>query len=276
MRPYNQAMATMEADLLRNILESPRESLPRLIYADYLADYPGGSGDSLATARSEFIRIGCALEQHDLSPQERNQLSRRHREMQSSFGPRWAGPVAGLAANWSFNRGFIHSIDIRADIYLSSASEIHAQHPIEHINLIFMESRNPEAGRAIAAIGHLRHIRSLGLKGAGLGSEGLVDLVASQHLGCLEWINLSGNNLGEKGVRALLRSPIFPNLRCIDLGANDLGPPCLREIAAHLTAAGQAGEVLLLETLELGGNPLTRAGARVIQGCRPLARAARW
>lgn len=74
----------------------------------------------------------------------------------------------------------------------------------------------------------------------------------------------------------MLRSPIFPNLRCIDLGANDLGPPCLREIAAHLTAAGQAGEVLLLETLELGGNPLTRAGARVIQGCRPLARAARW
>lgn len=269
-------MLNMEESLIRAVLESPRDSFPRQIYAEYLERIHAHGDNSIAQARCEFIRAGCALEDPTLSPAERSQLARRQRELQSSYGARWAGPLVRIAANWSFNRGFIHSIDIRLDVYTTHAATIHAEHPIEHLNLLFPDSRNSSAGREIAAMPHLRHIRSLGLQGAGLGSEGLTDLVASPYLVNLERLNLSENRLGEKGVRALLQSPVFTNLRWIDLGANDLGPGCLREIASHLKAANEAGEILHLETLELGGNPLTRTGARIIQGCRPLAAVARW
>ena len=269
-------MPDMEESLINAVLESPRDSLPRLIYADYLDRLHAHGGDTIVMARCEFVRSGCALEDPTLSPAERSQLARRQRELQSSYGARWAGQLARIAANWSFNRGFVHSIDIKLEVYAAHAVAIHSEHPIEHLNLLFPEFHNPAAGRAIASMPQLRHVRSLGLKGAGLGSEGLADLIASPHLGNLERLNLAENRLGEKGVRSLLQSPAFPNLRWIDLGANDLGPGCLREIASHLKTAADAGEVVHLETLELGGNPLTRAGARIIQGCRPLAEVARW
>lgn len=269
-------MLNMEESLIKAVLESPRDSFPRQMYAEYLERVHARGNDSIALARCEFIRAGCALEDPGISQAERSQLARRQRELQSSYGARWAGPLVRLAANWSFNRGFVHSIDIRLDVYATHAATIHAEHPIEHLNLLFPDSRNTAAGREIAAMPHLRHIRSLGLQGAGLGSEGLADLVASPHLENLERINLSENRLGERGVRALLQSPVFPNLRWIDLGTNDLGPGCLREIASHMKAATDSGEILHLQTLELGGNPLTRTGARIIQACRPLAEVARW
>lgn len=269
-------MFDLEESLINGVLESPRDSLHRLVYAEFLERLHSHDGDTIAMARCEFVRAGCALEDPTLSPAERSQLARRQRELQSSYGARWAGQLVRIAANWSFNRGFIHSIDIRLDVYATHAVAIHSEHPIEHLNLLFSESPNPAAGRLIASLPQLLHVRSLGLKGAGLGSEGLSDLVASPHLENLERLNLAENRLGEKGVRALLKSQVFPNLRWIDLGGNDLGPGCLREIASHLGAANDAGEIIHLETLELGGNPLTRAGARIIQGCRPLARVARW
>lgn len=269
-------MAKLEDSLIRAVVESPRDSFPRQVYAEYLERVHSLEGDADALARSEFIRAGCALEEPGLSPSDRRQLGRRHRELQSSFGPRWAQGLVNIAANWSFSRGFVHSIDIRFEVYAAHACAIHSRHPIEHLVLLFTETLNPAAGRELASFTHLLNIRTLGLKGAGMGSAGLADLVASRHLANLERLDISGNRLGEKGVRALLESPLFPRLRHVDLGANDLGPGSLREIARHLNRVAREGTAIQLETLELGGNPLTRAGARVIQGCGPMARVARW
>jgi uncharacterized protein (TIGR02996 family) len=118
--------------LIRCILESPNDDLPRLIFADWLEEH----GEA---ARAEFIRVQCELARTNPvivelvgsmssrkweAPEYRrvDELRRRERELWDStgsyrwFGDEWLGWVLGPGVNHrtrqsgNLTRGFISSI----------------------------------------------------------------------------------------------------------------------------------------------------------------------
>jgi hypothetical protein len=262
--------------LMQAILDCPRESVHREIYAEWLEQVAARTGDRIAMAHVEFIRLGCALAAGGHDNLSRMRMERKHRELQQSYGPRWAGKLVEQTASWSFARGFVHSIDIRLEEYLKLAESIHSAHPVEHLKLLMEGPGTIAVWRTLATIQHTAHVRDLDISNTGLGSNGLEALAASPRLSNLERLNVSGNGIGEKGVRALLNAGFFSGIRWLNLGHNDIGPGTLRAISEHLTSITDSGEVVQLENINLHGNPLTRAGANVIRACRAFHDIVQW
>lgn len=269
-------MVPMGESLLEAILRCPQDLLPRQIYADWLEQTAARTGDQIAVARVDFIRLGCALAAGGHDNLTRMRMERKHRELQQSFGARWAGKLVEQTASWSFSRGFVHSIDIALDSYLTLAESIHATHPVEHLKLLTDGPGNIPSWRMLATMPQTKHLRDLDVSYTGLGSEGLDALAASPWLGHLERLNIAGNAIGEKGVRSLLNASFFPGIRWLNLGNNDIGPGPLRVIAEYMADRTARGESIQLETINLNGNSITRTGAYTVRSCPALQAVVKW
>src|SRR5262249_17672416 len=77
--------------LLHEILSSPDEDLPRLVYADWLEEH--GDAD-----RAEFIRVQCALARLPAYDPDAAELEQRAQELLLAHQRRGAGPTGARAA----------------------------------------------------------------------------------------------------------------------------------------------------------------------------------
>jgi uncharacterized protein (TIGR02996 family) len=154
---------THDDAFLADVLATPLDDAPRLIYADWLED--AGDPD-----RAEFVRVQCELAQtpavlragtavtgrdggflglleHDLPNPRHEDLRRRQRELVRANGLAWVKGLPG-ARHWSvegrgdcfdarcaFRRGFVESVTLPADAFLEHAAALFAAAPLLEVTL---------------------------------------------------------------------------------------------------------------------------------------------
>jgi uncharacterized protein (TIGR02996 family) len=94
---------THDEAFLRDIVESPEDDAPRLIYADWLED--NGQPE-----RAEFIRVQLALAGMPADDPSRDELRATERGLLEHHAHQWAGPPKELAGWRRFRRGFIEPV----------------------------------------------------------------------------------------------------------------------------------------------------------------------
>src|SRR5205823_4967842 len=90
-----------EGPFLRDIVETPDEDAPRLIFADWLEDH--GQPE-----RAELIRVQCELARPSTSTPRQDELRAREKKLVKAHGQRWLGPLIDRVKNWRFQRGLAH------------------------------------------------------------------------------------------------------------------------------------------------------------------------
>jgi uncharacterized protein (TIGR02996 family) len=261
---------------LQDIRDCPDDEGVRLILADWLEDH----GDESDQARSELIRLQCALSRAGkLAPRVR----RRAEKLIATWADDWLGPLFSLAQGWSFERGRLH-LTLRAitcfDPRVEEVSRTEAyawtesltvveatpgtigqlvQHPLVAPlrELSFVESRVGDNGLELLARAEgLCHLRKLGLAYCSVGGRGLSALRVVEALPALESLDLSQNHLNDADLVPLLLSASPPRLRELHLAHNNLhnGAACL---------LAQSPLMNFLEVLDLRANRSLGAGGIV-------------
>jgi uncharacterized protein (TIGR02996 family) len=225
------------AEYWRPILARPQEDLPRLRYADWLAE----RDHRLA----EFIRLQCHLGRATDELAHAFHLERRQHELLAEHSASWAGPVAEHVEWWCFRRGFVEEVSLSAGQLLQQAEDLFRHAPLEdlHVTLdgaeleslptipalertVFLDlSAHPlgDAGLTdLARAPFLTHIHGLNLTSCGLGGAGLEALGESPHVGQLRELYLCDNTIDDAGVRQLALSPLLERLETLYLRLNPI------------------------------------------------------
>src|SRR5450755_976841 len=101
---------THDDAFLQAILERPDDDAPRLLYADWL--------DERGDPRGEFIRVQCVRARQAEYDPRWWELIAREQELRSAYEKEWLGPVTGFLDGWSFWRGFLEGVVVRAPAFL--------------------------------------------------------------------------------------------------------------------------------------------------------------
>ncbi|MGF1582298.1 MAG: TIGR02996 domain-containing protein [Gemmataceae bacterium] len=111
----------MREQLEQNILDNPHDDALRLIYADWLEE--NGEND-----RAEFVRAQIALEDENLSTEDRQTLAQREAELLEKYQREWLGGLAPFLLDgkddvrldleeqnceFRFRRGFFEELHIK-------------------------------------------------------------------------------------------------------------------------------------------------------------------
>ncbi len=96
-----------ESAFIRTILASPNETLPRLVYADWLEE----RGD----LRAEYLRLMCRLDTLDDDDPRAEQLNKEFEKLQRRLDHSWVGLM---------NRGRTRAHPLRAE-GVSSTTRVH-------------------------------------------------------------------------------------------------------------------------------------------------------
>jgi uncharacterized protein (TIGR02996 family) len=241
-----------EDALLAAIAAHPEEDTPRLMYADWLDEH----GQPL---RAEFIRVQIELAQKEhLSRAELNRyvpLFRRNEELLDNHHAELLGPLADLwnEVRVEFRRGFLASVDLRADQFVTHADELAALKPLPEIvlrdvaaSLDLLADVSPHM--ALVTSAHMQHqrrpyptaltpadvwnvfvecwpwdrLKELNLEECRIADNGMARLVQSQNLEVLTCLDVSANDLTDAGVDSLLDSPLPRHFTHLVLGGNDI------------------------------------------------------
>jgi uncharacterized protein (TIGR02996 family) len=256
-------MNTPEA-LLRAVIDSPEDDLPRLAYADWLEE--NGEGK-----RAHFIRTQVHLSQtpeYDRFWLETDHLRRalisgkdhRHRLPPLPGGISWA-----MEAFW---RGFgerVRAVSIAA--FLQHAEEIFRLAPVRHLEI---DARHENLGKSLALLADspwLGRLRSMELSLGRMGPEAARRLGESPHAQSLRCLSLPFAGITRSGAEALITTPLFLRLRELDLGNADYGDPAGPAFAAALR---QVAAPCALEKLSLYMNRCGPAAVEHLSACPAL------
>lgn len=144
----------MNPDLLRSVLENPKDDNPRLVYADWLEE----NGD---LDRSELIRIQIRL--HDIKDEVKLRIvepisipdplvveNRRLKQRASQLflivckfklpSQCWPFNADDMRTEWE--RGFPHKIELKCTDFMKHAETIFRQTPIQEVRLTDKSFRN--------------------------------------------------------------------------------------------------------------------------------------
>lgn len=197
---------------LQEVRTAPQDSIPRLIYADWLEE----NGDPLA----DLVRVQCELAESSFDDPRRGELQNRERQLLRQHHENIVQPLQKFSPHGlKVRRGFVESIRLNADVLIDHADEIIGLLPglcsltirksLKHLDDLI---RLPQ----------LAQVKSLCLNGARLGDDGLRRLFQSPHLTGLVELNLRANNLCRVGMKTLADQSCLSNLRTLDIGLNDL------------------------------------------------------
>jgi anti-anti-sigma factor len=153
-----------EAAFLDDIVSSPDEDAPRLIFADWLEDR-GRPGDA---GRAEFIRVQCA-------PGERGA---REQELLTAHGDAWAAPLHTFLRGWEFRRGFIEEVFLSAGAFLDHAADLFRWTPARRVRLTTIRGFLPLLSRCP----HLSRVRELSIDRSTTPKEEIDVLIQSPYL----------------------------------------------------------------------------------------------
>ncbi len=264
------------------IREEPDEPVHRLAYADWLQD----ADDPVQTARGEFIRLQCDLDQMSPDDPRREQVQTRERELREQFGRIWAAPIKPLVRGYDFRRGFVERIRLDAAGFVRYSDRLFQLAPIAEVELTARTVNLP----ALAASPHLARITSLELDCSAAIPSSLFRFFSSslQHL-----VNLRIRALPPSLLQTLSLGHSLVRLETLDLAFNPLGPegietlahsirlPALRTLLVNYCQLGSQGVDVLarsplleqLSALDLRSNSITLAGASALahsSRCRRL------
>ncbi len=237
--------------LLENILNDPDNDEKRLVYADWLMT----QGDP----RGEFIRIQC--ERINSNNNSNNEmLGRIEDELLKKYKRKWTKKYrAAKYANWTFSRGFVKSLAIRANYLVNLAEVIFTAEPVERLTVKAIDDDNLQA---VLHCPHLSRLRELNLKNNKIGKSGIellakaenfinlrkldirfarvgvrcassLEKLNSDSLPKLEELDLDSNKFGDKGLAGLLNSNLFKQLRRLKLRNCNIGPEGVNQLC-HL------------------------------------------
>jgi uncharacterized protein (TIGR02996 family) len=213
-------------DFLQEIIASPDDDTPRLIYADWL--------DERGDPRGEFIRVQCELATLTRpaatpwngmygapspysSPKKAvraasdlprfQQLLQRQLALSMTHSPAWVQPFQRHVSGVLFSRGFVEGCAVRAVDFVEQADHWFRQSPLRQL--------------------HVKHI-----------GEFLAAMLRSPHLLRLHTLefNVSGRRLHDHEAQLLAICPNLANLRNLSLGYNEIGARGIQAIldSVHL------------------------------------------
>lgn len=214
--------AKQEATFLADILATPADDAPRLVYADWLIEH----GDP----RGELIQLQCLLRREVVGATTFNPmkiddphpdhlaLGKRESEILKKHAKEWLAPIRQYMYGWSWQRGFLSRATGNASM-LPGLKAILAAHPIVEVELTGLKKAD------VAAIAKLElgPVRRLNLQSLRLGPKDMTALLG-KNMERIEELLLSGNPIGDDGLAALVDRGHFPNLRRLAIAACDLTP----------------------------------------------------
>jgi uncharacterized protein (TIGR02996 family) len=106
---------THEDVFLAEILASPEDDTPRLIYADWLDDH--GQYD-----RAELIRVQCELARMEEGHPRWAGLEAFEGDLLAHNGEAWLGELRPFVSRWTFRRGFLDEVAVPPRVYLENDS----------------------------------------------------------------------------------------------------------------------------------------------------------
>lgn len=233
-----------DSDFLAEILASPHDDIPRLVYADWLEEQ--------GNPRGEFIRLQCELDAGVENEEQRIDLQIRERDLLDEYGEEWAGTVPSLVDRHIFLRGFVEYVVMTMPAFVSLAKELFELAPIRHAML------NCHRAGDAQPLADCRQLEQLnGLILAGIEPNGVRQIFGRRHFPCLEKLILGQNQMGDEAVRSIANSPGLENLKVLDLSRNGLRN-------ASAVALAESPYITQLETLLLSHNEIRLTGARAL------------
>jgi uncharacterized protein (TIGR02996 family) len=256
--------------LLQAVLDEPDADVPRQVLGDYLLD----SADANDQARGEFLHVQCRLARAGEGDPERTELEAREALLLPLAPQRWARPFRRHGAKaWSFERGLVGGLTLRAEQFDRVAELIVREQPVRRLRLLgggwverVQKWEGLERVRALhlddgdrnTAAPLLRSPRLAGLRELSIGGRPVADAMRSAScLKSLESLDLTPCDLYSQS--GLLRDVRLPRLRSLgcrwveNLGALS---PQLRELSllrAHLNPFVALARTVTLESLTLDG-----------------------
>ncbi|MGI9473901.1 MAG: TIGR02996 domain-containing protein [Rubripirellula sp.] len=196
---------------LEEVLASPEDDAPRLIYADYLEE----QGDP----RGEFIRLQCELDRLDSLDTHYLDVLHRCSEILQSHQAEWADGFQHDVRKIGYTRGFIQDVSMRARAFLKDGANLYRSSPIHWLRLLYLKG----SGERIAASEALQNVRALDLAGLTIPDQDLVALLTSSNLSHVESLNFSHYEMfysGEVGA-ALAAMPAAKTIRWLEIPCGD-------------------------------------------------------
>jgi uncharacterized protein (TIGR02996 family) len=255
---------------LKDIVESPDDDTPRLIYADWLEDH--GNAD-----RAEFIRAQVELAQPPAprTRTRRQQMERRVKALWKQHGADWAKqPGGGSDKLECWERGFCahHSARDLATLTAELPRRL-TEAPIQHAHIW---STGREDIAPLVAWPLLSRLRSLqlfaksayGKEETLIGDTEIATLIQCPYLTRLESLDLTQHQVGAEGLRLLGHASALPALRDLLMYGNRWTDECVKVLCDSPLASR-------LRKLHAGGGRvedfLTSEATRYLANTRALA-----
>jgi uncharacterized protein (TIGR02996 family) len=225
-------MSSLRDALEAALVEDPDDLATHRAYADYLQE----QGDP----RGEFIQVQLALEDPERTPEERQELERREKELLAEYGREWLGILAeellgpggkGGDENWYYEIRFVRGWLDRIVHHTALRSD----------NLGKLLFQTPESRLLSKLVLHF------------IDLAGVRAIVQSPYLHNLTHLQVRCSNLGDVGCTEIVTSGILKRLKILDLRIGEITDAGARIFADCL-------DLHRLEFLDIENNGLTQAG----------------
>ncbi|MEZ5426526.1 MAG: TIGR02996 domain-containing protein [Pyrinomonadaceae bacterium] len=211
-------MTEEEILLLQAVLNNPDEDPPRLDYANWCREQI----DESTRARADFIRTQIMLVRqfNNLTYEDWFDAVHLEKRLRQTYSAGWAGTIATLVEDFTFNRGFIEMVTVSARRFLENAEQLLALAPIRHLKLTEVRS----AASELFVSPYLGDIISMEIERCGLNDEYLKMLAESPVLKHLKWLSVAENDIGLDGADALAGSDLSKQLVYVNFYGNPVDP----------------------------------------------------
>jgi hypothetical protein len=124
-----------------------------------------------------------------------------------------------------YARGFVETLVVRCDAFLSHADVLFRLGPIRHVRLTAARPLRSTDVRLICASPWIERLRTLNLMHLGLADAQADILAATPAFAQLDSLVLRGNRLTDTGAQSLIQSPHLNSLKILDLDHNYCSSP---------------------------------------------------
>ena len=167
-----------EQEFLKQIVQSPLDDEPRLVYADWLEE----RGDP----RAEFIRVQCSLASDDLSEEEQERLKSRERELLTTHQADWLKELPEHTNHHQFIRGMVGHVSMTMAAFIDRGWQVCRRIPLQSVSL----SHNTGQMREFIECPWLRQIKAIRFSGRRIASESFSTFAACKYLGNLRCLSI--------------------------------------------------------------------------------------
>ena len=237
-------MTDTEAALLRAIAAQPDDDTARLVYADYLDE----TGEAVASARAEFVRLQVRSVRTSHHDPEWVVARRRMDQLLLQWDGLWNKDVPpGFRVRPGYRRGFLYRaaasasavaatddpralliehLELKVDVSATRLREVVKQPLFASLTELTVRGDLPVgwAGAKALAEGSYPRLDRLDLSGQRIGDLGVRWLCGCWSFPRLGELNIRDNEITEAGAAALISSGLYARLRRVTGTNNPVGP----------------------------------------------------